>query len=80
MPNVLSRNPLPVTDSNLSKPLDIHVHMIVPSLAISDAKLSEIVTKTDQDKQLTVLQQVKYKVGLISDKTSKRSSRLLELS
>jgi hypothetical protein len=53
--DTLSRKHLNDTFPELSEGMDLQVHMVISSLPVSDRKLQEIKTLTDQDDQLVLL-------------------------
>ena len=56
--DTLSRKFLPDTYPKLAEGMDLHVHTVLASLPVSDQKLEDIRSVTDNDPQLLTLQNV----------------------
>jgi hypothetical protein len=56
--DTLSRNFVEDTYSELTEGLDVHIHTVLKSLPVSDNKLQQVRTATQNDSQFQVLKQV----------------------
>ncbi|MCW4264499.1 MAG: hypothetical protein N0C90_24435 [Candidatus Thiodiazotropha endolucinida] len=56
--DTLSRRYVSETYPDLAEGMDLHVHTVLSSLPISDRKIKEIKTHTEQDPQMDQLKQV----------------------
>jgi hypothetical protein len=55
LPGMLSRAPLPETDEEMEKEINLHVHLVSSTLPASEFKLQEIREATKSDEELRTL-------------------------